>query len=66
LLSTKSANFSATNSSQISSTDPDRIRHGHHRQDLHQQLNCTGASDSHDRSHPKLDLEKFDSYLIRK
>jgi diketogulonate reductase-like aldo/keto reductase len=27
---------------------------------------CAGASDSHDRSHLKLDLEKFDSYLIQK
>jgi diketogulonate reductase-like aldo/keto reductase len=29
-------------------------------------LDRAGASDSHDRSHLKLDLEKFDSYLIRK
>jgi hypothetical protein len=58
--------FCSCCSSQIASTDPDGIRHGHHRQDLHQQLDCTGASDSHDRSHLKLDLEKFNSYLIWK
>jgi hypothetical protein len=36
--------FCDCSSSQIASTDPGGIRHGHYRQDLHQQLDCAGTS----------------------
>jgi hypothetical protein len=42
--STRSIIFSAADSSQIASTDPGRIRHDHHQQGPHQQLECGGAS----------------------
>jgi hypothetical protein len=38
--------FCGSSSSQITSTDPGGIRHGHYQQDLHQQLDCAGTSDS--------------------
>jgi hypothetical protein len=56
--STRSSNFSATNSSsQIALIDPSGIRHRHHPQDLHRQFNHAGRIDLSSAMWQQLNLQ---------